>query len=113
MSKKNATFVCDYCKSSNISFDFLKLKRHLSDYHKIEAKQSFLFSIILVQYDDDGKLTSLLQALVDQTKIILKNLDAVDHEIEIIEEKKHETSRKDLEKKLLEVLDSDSEDEEE
>ena len=107
----NAKFFCDYCKSSNISYDFTGLRGHLSRYHKIEAKLSFLFSIILVQHDEDEKLTSLLQSLVDQTKIILSNLNAVDHEIEIIEEKKHETSRKALEKKLLEVLDSDSEDE--
>ena len=69
---KNPMFFCDYCTSSNISFDFPGLRGHLTRFHKIEAKQSFLFSIILAQYDEDEKLTSLLQALVDQTKIILK-----------------------------------------
>ena len=110
MSEK-AAFQCVYCEHSNISFDFTGLRAHLTQYHKIKEKQNFLFSIMLIQYDEDDRLASLLQSLVDQTKIILKNLNVLDDEIEIIEQKKHETSRKALEKKLLEVLDSDSEDE--
>ena len=113
----SASFHCDFCKS-DIAFDFTGLRAHLIRYHKIdiEDKQallSFIFSIILVQYDEDEKLTRLLQSLIDKTNIILKNLRTVDDDIEIIGAKKHDTSRKALEKTLLEVLDTDSDDEEE